>query len=220
MLVLGSPFQRYGVAGLLVVLALVLRLTLVGQGYLFLFFYPAVAAAAWWGGVGPGLLAAALSGLLVNLILVPPMGTLNLRPEEIIQAVTFVIAAGVVGWLTGQAREAGAEREQLLARERVARAEADDVRERLTLLTDASSALSGSLDYDATLQRVVRLTVPRLADWCTLNLVDADGRSGGRPPPTRTPPASRCSLRCWPGTRSAPTTSAASRPCCGPASRS
>src|SRR4051812_23787896 len=103
MLVLASPFQRYGVAALLVVLALVLRVTLVGQGYLFLFFSPAVGAAAGWGGVGPGLAAAALWGVLVNLVLLPPMGTLNLRPEEISQAITFVGGAGVVGWLTGRA---------------------------------------------------------------------------------------------------------------------
>ncbi len=45
----------------------------------------------------------------------------------------------------------------------------------LTFLADASAELSRSLDYRATLARVARLAVPRLADWCAISMVQ-DGR--------------------------------------------
>jgi PAS domain S-box-containing protein len=44
--------------------------------------------------------------------------------------------------------------------------------ERRAFLADASTALTESLEYEQTLARVVRLAVPRLADWCALDLVD------------------------------------------------
>jgi PAS domain S-box-containing protein len=46
--------------------------------------------------------------------------------------------------------------------------------ERLELLTEASEALASSLDYDRTLDLVARLAVPRLADWCAVDMVDED----------------------------------------------
>ena len=44
-------------------------------------------------------------------------------------------------------------------------------------LADVSAALSRSLDYDATLESVVRLPVPALADACVLEVFDDAGRS-------------------------------------------
>ena len=43
------------------------------------------------------------------------------------------------------------------------------------LLAEAGRLLSSSLDFDATLQEVVRLTVPALADWCAIDLPGAAG---------------------------------------------
>jgi PAS domain S-box-containing protein len=43
-------------------------------------------------------------------------------------------------------------------------------------LADVSVALSGSLDYDATLESVVGLPVPALADGCVLEVLDESGR--------------------------------------------
>jgi serine phosphatase RsbU (regulator of sigma subunit)/anti-sigma regulatory factor (Ser/Thr protein kinase)/uncharacterized protein YigA (DUF484 family) len=51
----------------------------------------------------------------------------------------------------------------------------DDARganERLAFLADASYALSGSLDYRETLSAVARLIVPRLADWCVIQVLE------------------------------------------------
>ena len=58
----------------------------------------------------------------------------------------------------------------------VARAQAlADAREatgKLTFLAEASAELSRSLDYRTTLTNVARLVVPRLADWCSIQVVE------------------------------------------------
>jgi len=56
-----------------------------------------------------------------------------------------------------------------------------DIKERKQLeatqrfLVEASALLSASLDYETTLQSVARLSVPFLADWCIVYVVDDDG---------------------------------------------
>jgi PAS domain S-box-containing protein len=42
-------------------------------------------------------------------------------------------------------------------------------------LLEASKQLATSLEYEATLKRVARLAVPALADWCVIDIVEADG---------------------------------------------
>ena len=48
--------------------------------------------------------------------------------------------------------------------------------ERDRFLADAGALLASSLDYGATIERVAALAVPTIADWCSVDLVDADGR--------------------------------------------
>jgi PAS domain S-box-containing protein len=67
------------------------------------------------------------------------------------------------------------ERDLLLVREQLARAEAVDARRRLALLAAAGPTLSASLDYGETLESITRLLVPELADWCLLDIVEDDG---------------------------------------------
>lgn len=45
----------------------------------------------------------------------------------------------------------------------------------MRFLADASVVLTCSLDYHATLQRLVQLVVPHLADWCTVHIKSVDG---------------------------------------------
>ena len=42
-------------------------------------------------------------------------------------------------------------------------------------LADASTVLAKSLDYETTLQQVARLAVPSVADWCSVDIADAEG---------------------------------------------
>jgi PAS domain S-box-containing protein len=67
------------------------------------------------------------------------------------------------------------ERDLLLAKEQLARAEAVAARRRLTLLAAAGPALAASLDYEQTLDDITHLLVPELADWCLLDIVEEDG---------------------------------------------
>lgn len=48
-------------------------------------------------------------------------------------------------------------------------------RAQLAFLAEASKVLASSLDYDTTLTRLSQLIVPRLADWCTIAVVEEDG---------------------------------------------
>ena len=67
------------------------------------------------------------------------------------------------------------ERDLLLVKEQLARAEAVEARRRLALLAAAGPALSASLDYQETLERITRLLVPELGDWCLLDIMEDDG---------------------------------------------
>ncbi|MGG6240522.1 PAS domain S-box protein [Nodosilinea sp. AN01ver1] len=42
-------------------------------------------------------------------------------------------------------------------------------------LSESSAVLASSLDYQTTLEQVARLTVPQLADWCTVHIVAENG---------------------------------------------
>ena len=66
-------------------------------------------------------------------------------------------------------------RAELLANERAARAEAESANERLSFLADASVVLASSLNYRKTLSKLARLAVPRVADWCTIEIVEPNG---------------------------------------------
>ena len=59
-----------------------------------------------------------------------------------------------------------------VAHDDTARKKAEDAQ---SLLAEAGGTLSSSLDYRDTLARVARLAVPRLADWCALDVVAEDG---------------------------------------------
>jgi signal transduction histidine kinase len=69
-----------------------------------------------------------------------------------------------------------AERERLLAAERAARGVAEQARRRLELLASAGAVLSRSLHPHATLEAIASIVVPGIADWCRVDLVDADGQ--------------------------------------------
>ncbi|HMC15949.1 MAG TPA: ATP-binding protein [Albitalea sp.] len=76
---------------------------------------------------------------------------------------------------SGQQRQRDeAEREHLLAAERAARSAAEAARRRLELLASAGSVLSRSLEPRATLAAIASVVVPGIADWCRVDLIDAE----------------------------------------------
>lgn len=63
---------------------------------------------------------------------------------------------------------------QLMRRQQIEE-ELRESESRLEFLARASRILSSSLDFDQVLERVAKLTVPRIADWCAVDLVQEDG---------------------------------------------
>ena len=72
-------------------------------------------------------------------------------------------------------RRSESEREELLASEREARRLAEEARGRIAFLAGASAELTASLNYEATLEKLARLAVPYLADWCIIDVIKQDG---------------------------------------------
>jgi signal transduction histidine kinase len=62
----------------------------------FLFFVPAVAVAAWYGGRGPSVLTTALALLLIDLNFLAPGGSLSLDRVEGLEIIAFIIVAATI----------------------------------------------------------------------------------------------------------------------------
>jgi PAS domain S-box-containing protein len=118
---------------------------------------------------------------------VPPFETVRVRKDGSLVDVSVSVspirdASGRIVGASKNARDIGdrkrAERlrEDLLERERRARAEAVEARDRLEFLAEVSTLLGASLDYGGTLERAVHLALPRLGDYCNVMLSDEQGR--------------------------------------------
>lgn len=68
------------------------------------------------------------------------------------------------------------ERARLYEAEQKSHREAEQARDRLAFLAEIRNLLSDSLDYVQTLQNVVQLVVPRLADWCVVHVLDEENK--------------------------------------------
>jgi hypothetical protein len=104
--------QRYAAA--LGMMALAVGLTVAAGPYvsraLFLLLWPAVIFSAWYAGMGPALLAAAVGVLAVDYFLIPPYYSIVPNdPIELVQVAVFMLAAAVVSRLADRLRASGAE---------------------------------------------------------------------------------------------------------------
>lgn len=99
---------------------------------------------------------------------VPVLVGAALLERDPLRWVTFVVDQSA-------RQRAERERAELLLRERAARAEASQARERLTFLLDAGALVAAARDRQALLQQVAELVVPSLADYCVVFLPAGDG---------------------------------------------
>jgi serine phosphatase RsbU (regulator of sigma subunit) len=118
----------------------------------------AILLAAAVGGLWPGLAAVAGSFLALQLWFVRPAGEMAVTGAYALVLVAFLAVALAVSW------------------EEAARASANLARRRLAFLARANEELVSSLDFRETLQRVVHLAVPALADWCAIDIRTEQGR--------------------------------------------
>ena len=102
-------FARYAVAAGATLLALAVTYPIAGylQRVIFVLFWPAVIGAAWFGGLGPAILASALSVLAVDYFLIGPPGQLApATPDDLIPLAVFLFSSGTVALLMNTARAA------------------------------------------------------------------------------------------------------------------
>ena len=89
---------RYALALAATAIALVATLILRRDGPTpsFLFFVPAVAISAWYGGLGPSALATFLSLLLIDLNFLAPGGSLRIDRVEALEIIAFIIVSATI----------------------------------------------------------------------------------------------------------------------------
>ena len=87
--------MRYALALGVTAVALVFTLALRRDGPTpsFLFFVPAVAISAWYGGPGPSALSTAVSLLLIDLNFLEPGGSLSIDRVEALEIIAFLIVS-------------------------------------------------------------------------------------------------------------------------------
>jgi signal transduction histidine kinase len=122
-----------------------------------------VGISAWYGGLGPGLVTLAVVALGAMLYAPPPAGPVHLASRGdamwlVVYGVSGLVLTALIAWL------------------RAARRRAEAAGEQVSFLSEVSEVLASSLDFRGTLSAAARLAVPRLADWCAVDIIDADGR--------------------------------------------
>jgi len=105
-----SLIMAYVVAVAVVVLAVALRLALTAVGVKapFLLITTAVVVSAWYGGIGPGLLATAIAALSTAESFVP------LSADEVVSLLVFVAEGVLITWLAASLRDSNARRGAIL----------------------------------------------------------------------------------------------------------
>jgi signal transduction histidine kinase len=99
--------RRYSIVPLVVALALLARGLLLGREMPFLLLWPGVMVCAWFGGLGPGLVATCLSALVTTfLFLEPPDGLSVVKPEDWTGVALFMLLGSALSLLCEMLRRA------------------------------------------------------------------------------------------------------------------
>ncbi|HET9040118.1 MAG TPA: ATP-binding protein [Gemmatimonadales bacterium] len=160
-----AAVRRYGVALAAALLAVLLHVLV--QRQFGTSFDPLllviVGLSSWYGGFGPGLVTLLLVAVGVPLFAAPAAGAASAASRSpamwfLAYGLSGIVISALIAWLRAEQRRA------------------DETREQVSFLSEVSQVLASSLDFRATLSAAARLAVPRLADWCAVDIIDADGR--------------------------------------------
>lgn len=101
-----SKFLRYGLA--LIFVSVALFVALLVQPYLpeafLILFLAAILASGWFGRVGPGLFAVAVSVIAMNYYFIPPFGAFSMNADEVPYIISFLLSGIVASWLSSARR--------------------------------------------------------------------------------------------------------------------
>ena len=142
-------------------------------------FFGAVMLSAWWGGLGAGLVATALSAVAIGYFLMPSFHTFGLANDDWIRLSLFVAVAGLISYLNGARQQAEAHHAELLLQEKIGRARSEHSEWRTKVLADAAAVVARARDVESALGRLAHLVVPRFAGTCTVYVRSADGTLAG-----------------------------------------
>lgn len=98
--------RRYSLAVISVVAAMVITRLLEQYTDITPLFYAAIVVSAWFGGMGPGLLAVILSEIAIDYYFIEPYYTLDIGPKRISFLVVFGLLAMLTSWMSSQRRKA------------------------------------------------------------------------------------------------------------------
>jgi PAS domain S-box-containing protein len=96
---------RYGLAVATVAVALLITKSLEQYTDITPLFYAAIVVSAWFGGMGPGLLAVALATIAIDYNFVEPLYTFDLGAKHITFLVVFGVLAVVTSWMSSKRRQ-------------------------------------------------------------------------------------------------------------------
>jgi two-component system sensor kinase FixL len=100
-----SAVRRYGLAVSSVVIALSVALLLHPDALVAPIFFLAIIITAWFGGFGPGLVAAVLTTLAITYFFLPPVYSLSFHLNQIPHLVVFFVSAFLVSsWSAARSR--------------------------------------------------------------------------------------------------------------------
>ncbi|MBI3325160.1 MAG: DUF4118 domain-containing protein, partial [Nitrospinae bacterium] len=156
-----SLARRYGVAMVVSALALVITYTigLLTERHTFMLGFAAVTVSAWYGGLGPGIAATAVSSLVIAYIFVPPAYSLAMGVTDAALLGVFVgVAALITGLITDRKRSQDALRRAHEALE-------NQVQERTASLAHTNEALQAEITQRQEAEAALAL---RLADNATI----------------------------------------------------
>lgn len=138
-------------------------------------FFGAVMVSAWWGGLGPGLLATFLSGASIAVFFTPSLRTFGLAPDDQIRLSLFVAVAGLISYLNGARQRVEAHHAALLIQEKIGRARSEAVEWRYAALADAAGVVARARDVHTGVKRITHLAVPRFASASAVYVQDESG---------------------------------------------
>jgi two-component system sensor kinase FixL len=126
---LSGAIRRYAVAVLLFAASLAVRFVFhpwLGPTVPYMQFFPAILVAAWYGGLGPGLVTTAASVLAAMYLFLPPEGLAVGAPADILSLALFALIGLGIAWLSGRVRtaEGGHQAAETLASARAERLDA------------------------------------------------------------------------------------------------
>ncbi len=177
-----GPLLRYSSAVAGIALATLVRLCLspvLGADLPFITFFLPVVFAAFYGGMGPALLALILGTLSAAFFFIHPAHSLTIAAPAPLLGLALFFSVGLTSAFLCEAlrhaqrrAEAGAQaalrQKGELEREIKERRQAEAT---LQFLTHASEQLASSLDLQTTANQVVDLAVPLVADACLVDLL-------------------------------------------------